>query len=292
MQTEPQARGTGWKSRLKHTVRRLIPLSLRKPLAVLINHQRWLDADKRAWWARQLIADFAERDRNAYHKFLWRHHLDYAETYEIAQRFGYENFNETRKLFFQELPSRLRDIGVDPARDIDSVFEVGCSSGYLLRYMETNVFPAATCIQGNDIDAYAVDSGNRLLRELGSRVEIFHADMEQLDELLRDRQYDFMLAAGVLLYLDQPSSARLVKLMLAHTRKMLAITALAHPEMDNAELRHSVPRERDQTWIHNVDTMITTAGGRLVARRWEGGKVVDGNTIYFLYAIPPSVSVH
>jgi len=62
-----------------------------------------------AWWARQLIADYAERDRNAYHKFLWLHHLDYAETYEIAQRFGYENFNETRKLFFQELPSRLKE---------------------------------------------------------------------------------------------------------------------------------------------------------------------------------------
>ncbi len=292
MQTEPRTRGTGWKSRFKHTVRRIIPLSLRKPLAVLINHQHWLDADKRGWWARQLIADFAERDRNAYHKFLWRHHLDYAETYEITRRFGYENFNETRKLFFKELPSRLRGIGVEPTRDIDSVFEVGCSSGYLLRHMETNVFPAATCIQGNDIDAYAVESGNRLLRELGSRVEIFHADMEQLDELLRDRQYDFMLAAGVLLYLDQPSAARLVKLMLAHTRKMLAITALAHPEMDNAELRHSVPRERDQTWIHNVDAMISAAGGRLVARRWEGGKVVDGNTIYFLYAVPPSVSVH
>ncbi|HEB59304.1 MAG TPA: class I SAM-dependent methyltransferase, partial [Gammaproteobacteria bacterium] len=228
----------------------------------------------------------AERDVNAYHKFMWRYHLDYAETYEIAQRFGYDNFNVTRKLFFRELPRRLRAVGLDARRDIHSVLEVGCSSGYLLRFMETDMFPAATCLQGIDIDAYAIDTGNHYLARIDSRIELLHADMDQLDELLGEKKFDFVLAAGILLYLDEPAATRLVELMMKHTRKMLAITALAHPEEDNATLEQSVPRQRDCTWIHNVDAMIRQAGGNLVARRWEGGKLIDGNTIYFLYATP------
>ena len=56
-----------------------------------------LEEDLRAWWAIQLLTDFAASDPNAYHNFLWANHLGYAKTYEIEQRFGYENFNESRK---------------------------------------------------------------------------------------------------------------------------------------------------------------------------------------------------
>jgi hypothetical protein len=32
--------------------------------------------------------------------------------------------------------------------------------------------------------------------------------------------------------------------------------------------------------------MVEQGGGRVVARRWGGGEVVDGNTIYFVLAEP------
>jgi hypothetical protein len=38
--------------------------------------------------------------------------------------------------------------------------------------------------------------------------------------------------------------------------------------------------------IHNIDRMIERAGGRVLWRRWEGARKVDGNTIYFLIAEP------
>jgi hypothetical protein len=94
----------------------------------------------------------------------------------------------------------------------------------------------------------------------------------------------------VLLYLDEPSAAKLVATMLRYTGKLLAITALAHQEVDNSRLDRSVPRARDGTWIHNVDRMIRDGGGRVVARRYEGAKLVDGNTVYFLYAVPAAAA--
>jgi SAM-dependent methyltransferase len=275
-----------WKSKVKSFIRSLVPLFIRKKLAICVNRQDWIASSSRGWWAQQLVVDYATNDINGYHKFLWKNHLSYAETYEVARRYGYSNFNETRKQFFTELPDRMKGIGINIKKDIESVFEVGCSSGYLLRHMETDVFPSANCIRGNDIDKYSVNEGNKCLDNMGSCIELYYSDMEHLDQLLGKDQYDFTLAAGVLLYLDQAAATRLIKIMLNYTRKMMAITALANPDEDNFKLDKSVPRKRDHTWIHNVDAMIEQAGGKVVSRRWEGSKVVDGNTIYFLFATP------
>jgi hypothetical protein len=65
---------------------------------------------------------------------------------------------------------------------------------------------------------------------------------------------------------------------------MIGFSGLAYPDGDNSELRRSVPRESDQTFVHNIDAMVLRAGGNIAARRWEGSKVVDGNTIYFVFA--------
>ena len=48
------------------------------------------------------------------------------------------------------------------ARSIKSIFDVGCSAGYLLRFMETELFPGATTLEGNDIDEYALANGRGL----------------------------------------------------------------------------------------------------------------------------------
>jgi SAM-dependent methyltransferase len=269
------------KRQIKKLVATGLPLPVRKALAIWVNRQAWIAPGNRSYWATELLHDFATADVNAYHKFLWRHHLAYAETYEIALRFGYDNLNETRK----ELPQRLAAAGLDARRDVRSVFEVGCSLGYLLRYMETDVFPDATRLEGIDIDVRAIEQGTKHLAELGSKVKLYSGDMEQMGAVLGESKFDLVLGSGVLLYLDEESAARFVATMLKFTGKLLVITALAHQDKDNKDLARSVPRGGDGTWIHNVDRMLSDAGARIVARRWQGG-LVDGNTIYFLYAVP------
>ena len=274
------------KAAIKQALIRCAPLGARKRLAIWINHSTWFSARNRAYWATQLLTDFAAREVNEYHKFLWTHHLAYAETYEVGQRFGYDKLNASRKALFAELPQRLRETGIGPPESIRSVFEVGCSLGYLLRYMETDVFVNAAELEGVDIDAHAIAAGSAHLRTLGSSVVLHEGDMESIDSLLGGRKFDVVLGSGVLLYLDEGAAQRLVGKLLEHTRKLLVITALAHPETDNCGLAVSEPRVRDGTWVHNVDRMVGANGGRVVARRWEGQRMLDGNTVYFVYAVP------
>jgi len=230
--------------------------------------------------------DWADKDPIGLHKFLWEHHLGYARTYAIETRFGYDNFNETRQIFFRELREHLIEAGVNPDTDIDSVFEVGCSLGYLLRYLETDVFPAAARLEGVDIDRKAVEEGLAYLHTLGSKVRLTRGDMEDLDDMLEGEIYDIMVCAGTLLYLDYEHAEALVERMFRHTGVLVALAGLAYEDCDNRDMEASVSRASDCTFIHNIDAMVASAGGQVVARRWEGGKMVDGNTVYFVFARP------
>jgi len=265
-------------------LRAVVPLPFRRGLAALVGRQRWLPG--RYWWAMELLRDYAERDPNGFHRFLWSHHLAYAESYEVERRFGPENLHPSRRLLFEDLTRILRAREVDPATAVRSVFEVGCSLGYLLRYLETEVFPAAERLEGNDIDRYAVAEGNRYLGRLGSKVRLSATDMSDLETLLDGQRYDVVLCAGVLMYLREQDAVPVVRSVLRHTDGMAVFAGLAHPERDNAELETSAVRERDDTFIHNIDRMVTEAGGTVVFHRWEGARQVDGNTIYFVFAQP------
>lgn len=275
---------TGLKRAFKNAARSLLPLSLRKHMAVWVDRQGWIGANRRYWWPLELVRDFAENDIDGYHKFLWANHLAYAATYEVEQRFGRENMNESRRMFFADLASLLSDVGIQPHRDVRSVFDVGCSLGYLLRHLETNMFTDATLLEGIDIDEYAIRQGTDYLQHAGSKIRLRCADMEELGLVMDDRVFDVIICAGVLMYLDRDSAAQVVNEMLKHTGKLLAISGLAHPEIDNSELQHSVTRESDRSFIHNIDSMVTEAGGRVIARRWEGDRIVDENTVYFVFA--------
>jgi SAM-dependent methyltransferase len=169
---------------------------------------------------------------------------------------------------------------------VKSAFEVGCSLGYLLRHLETGLFASAATLEGNDIDGYAIEAGSRKLQALGSRVRLHHADMANLDGVFGGRRFDVMFAAGVLMYLREPAAAEVVRAMLQHTARLAVFAGLAHPDADNRSLESSALRDRDGTWVHNIDAMVERAGGRVVARRWGGGDLVDGNTIYFVLAEP------
>jgi len=272
------------KQTVKGYTRSLIPLSVRKRLAVWLYHQKWLNYNRRSWWSQELIQDLASLNINDYHKFLWSNHLAYSAPYEISQKFGHENMQQSRIMLFSDLTEHLMRMSVNPSADIKSVFEVGCSLGYLLRYCETDIFPSATDIEGSDIDQYAIRIGSEYLRSIGSRVRLTCGDMEELNHLMNNKIYDVILCPGVLMYLHENAACQVVDVLLQHTGVMLALTGLAHPDIDNAELQHSVARDRDQSFIHNFDSMITKAGGQIVARRWGGSTVVDGHTIYFVFA--------
>ncbi|HYR07311.1 MAG TPA: class I SAM-dependent methyltransferase [Longimicrobium sp.] len=271
----------GLRAALKHRLRATLPLRVRMRLAVLAGRSRLPGAE---WWSAELVRDLAERDLNAYHRFLWSNHLAYAATYEPEQRFGAERVHPSRRLLFAELGRVLAERGVDPARDVRSVLEVGCSMGYLLRYAETHVFPAARVLDGVDIDGYAVERGRQVLHRAGSRVHLSVGDATTIDGRFSHPAYDVVLCAGVLMYLRPADAQAAVAAMLARTAGVLALAGLAHPETDNAGLAASVPRERDRTLVHNLDQMVEDAGGRVVARRWEGARQLSGNTIYFVFA--------
>lgn len=266
----------------KRALRAVVPVSVRERLAIWLGRQTWLAP--RHWWATELLRDVAERDPDAYHRFLWAHHLGYAETYEIPRRFGAGNVNETRRLLFADLQRFLVDRGMDPARGVRSVFEVGCSMGYLLRFLETDVFPGAVTLEGIDIDRYAVRAGGAWLAQQGSKVRIATADMAELAAVEGERRFDIVVCAGVLMYLRQDAAAGVVRAMLSRTDRVLVLAGLAHPERDNGEMAASDVRRKDGTFIHNFDAMVRAAGGRVSYRRWEGPRIVDGNTIYFVFA--------
>jgi len=270
----------------RHWIRSAVPLSIRQGLAILVGRQHWLK--RRYWWAMELLRDYAERDPNEFHRFLWTHHLGYAETYEIERRFGEDRIHPTRRMLFDDLARVLRERGVDPEREIGSVFEVGCSLGYLLHHLETGLFRSADVLEGIDIDRYAIESGSAHLATLRSRVRLHQGDMGELEEKLRERRFDVVLCAGVLMYLQEGQAGAVVTSILRHTGKVAVFAGLAAPERDNRELAASVPRVRDGTFVHNIDRMVERAGGQVVFRRWEGAREVDGNTIYFVLAAPPS----
>lgn len=99
-----------------------------------------------------------------------------------------------------------------------------------------------------------------------------------------------ILCAGTLLYLPEDDARGLVRSILHHTGVVAAFAGLAHPDRDNAVLTSSAKRDRDATFIHDIDGMVRDAGGRVVWRRWEGPRIVDANTIYFVFARPTSTA--
>ena len=88
------------------------------------------------------------------------------------------------------------------------------------------------------------------------------------------------------MYLKEAEAAGMVRAMLSHSRVMVAMAGLAHPVLDNAALDCSDVRNRDQTFIHNLDGMVKNGGGSVLARRWEGDRQLEGQTIYFVFAAP------
>lgn len=259
-----------------------LPLGLRKRMALWMKRQAWIP--ERGWRAARLLGDLARSDPDAYHRFLWSHHLAYAESYEPGQRFGAANLRPERRLLFEDLRSFLRGQGVTPESDIRSVLEVGCSLGHLLHYMETSVFPGAARLEGFDIDRQAIEAGNAWLRTQGSRVRLQSADMVSIDSALEpQRRYDVVVCAGVLMYLREEPATEVLAAMLRRAERLVVLSGLSHPEHDNSRLAHSVPRDTDGAFRHNFDAMAARAGARVLFRRWSAAAPRGWNPPYFVF---------
>lgn len=275
-------------SRLKNWVRFGLPFAWRAQLAIWVNRHPRLFPDH---LAVGLIRDLQWRDPTAFHKFLWTHHfMGYARWYDSQDAlFSVERMEPSRQEFFKDLPAALADAGVK-AGDVRSVLEIGCSLGYLLRYIETAVFPQSDQLVGLDIDAEAIRKGRAHLQDAGSRVRLIPGDMEELDRLVPEHAFDVVYAAGVLSYLDEPSATAMVARLLARTRGLLALVGLACTTRNNRELERSeLSPNHTAQWIHNFEAMVARAGGRVVRTRWEGAKEYNLQTICFVFAVPAPV---
>lgn len=278
-------RSLGLKHLAKNAFWGAVPLSVRKKAAIQISRSPLISHDRRLRLSMLAVGDLARRDNGAFHKFLWSHHLAYAQYYAAGDRFT-NPIEASRIAFFEDLESHLRGLGIEPAA-IDSVLDVGCSVGNNLRHLEQKVFPSARTLCGVDIDAGAVADGMGYLRSEGSRIRLVVGDMEDLDAALGADLYDVVFCSGVLLYLEESRAAAVVAAMLRRARVLCGFASLANPGRDNRELERSAGRAWDASHVHNVDAMVAAAGGRVVARRWEQGTLEDGRqTIYFVFAAP------
>jgi cyclopropane fatty-acyl-phospholipid synthase-like methyltransferase len=272
---------------LKDVLRSAVPMPARMRLAAWITRQPWLPA--RDYVAVGLIRDLQARDPKLFHKFAWANHLmAYAQWYDSEEAlFAAERLEASRVELFRDLSTVLEELKLPPG-EVGSILEAGCSQGYLLRHLETHLFPNARDIVGVDIDAPAIEKGQRFLAAAGSRVRLVAGDMEQLDTLLGPRRYDITMAAGVLSYLDEDDAARMVSRLLARTGRVLVLAGLACTVRNNNELARSElsPGHAGQ-WIHNFEALVARAGGRVVRSRWEGAKQYNFQTICFVFATPP-----
>ena len=267
--------------KLIRAARPAIPLPIRK---TLVRRSYGLGPAIHHVILTELLADLRHDDPSAFHRFLWSNHLDYARTYEVDQRYGEINIAASRRVLLAELVRILRERGLNAAVDVHSVFDVGCSLGHLLRFAETDVFLAATKLEGLDIDSSAVEKGNGYLRSARSRVRVHAGDVMESPQVMCGQSYDVVLCCGVLMYVDEGQACEVIKTMLQHTRLLAGIITLAHPTLPNSQLERPAVRESDGSFIHNLDRLVQVAGGRVLSR-W---RVDEYSPAYGVIVEPPN----
>lgn len=270
----------------KKLVRKALPLEMRKRAAIRINKQKWISG--RGHLALGLVRDLSVSDPKAFHKFLWENHIaGYAGWYDDSRSlFDFSKMEPSRVEFFKDLTAVIKGQGLAPA-DFRSALDVGCSQGYLLRYIETELFPNAHVLAGIDIDAKAIEKGAKHLKNLGSCVRLASGDMESIGRLLGDEKFDLVFAAGVLSYLNEADAQKVVNEMMRRAGRLIALVGIADKDADNNTLASSkLSPDHTQQWIHNFETLIKKAGGSVVFSRWEGARLFNHQTLNMVFATP------
>jgi hypothetical protein len=264
---------------------RALPLSARKAIVSSRICRTWRGGFE---VSIGLLDDLRRRDPEGLHRLLWSNHLAYAGSYEVSKRFGASNLNPSRLLLFSEIVEHLCSQGLNPLVDIRSIFEVGCSVGHLLRHLEVDVFPSAQVLHGLDIDEYAIEAGMHHLRSVNSRAKLYAADVTAAGQIMGHHAYDVILCCGVLMYMSEAIAEHTIRVMLSHASRLMAIICLAHPESTEATSEASVTRSHDGAFLHNVERMITRAGGRIVRSKWVGTETSGSSPSYLILAEPPT----
>lgn len=270
----------------KALARKALPLEMRKRAAIKINKQKWISGSGHL--ALGLVRDLSVNDPKAFHKFLWENHIaGYAQWYDDSRfLFDFSKMEPSRVEFFNDLRYVIKDIGLATA-DFSSALDVGCSQGYLLRYIETELFPDAQDLVGIDIDAKAVEKGAAHLKNLASKVRLASGDMESIGKLLGDRKFDLVFAAGVLSYLNEADAQKVVNEMMRRTGRLIALVGIADKDADNNTLASSkLSPDHTQQWSHNFETLIKKAGGSVVFSRWYGARLFNCQTLNMVFATP------
>jgi len=271
-------------SKGKENIRKLFPLPMRKNLSIWISRKKWLSS--KDYWSAGIIRDLMSNNPKEFHKFIWSNHIRCAaKHYDSDSLFIIEKMEPTRIELFNDLRTVMEDLGIEPGKDIHSVLEVGCSLGYLLRFIETDIMPDVKELVGVDIDRHAIEKGSRYLSRNGSKVCLIHGDMEDLEDTVAGRFFDFTFAAGVLSYLNHEDALKIVRGMLRRTNKIMALVGLANPSFHNKELSISrCSEDHNYQWIHNFEALVEEAGGRVVKSRWEGTKLYNYQSLYYVFA--------
>jgi len=269
-----------WKPMAQGAIRRIAAmLSLVLPLSIrqaLVANRKWTRLPGGFEVSMGLLDDLRRHNPDALHRFLWSNHLAYAMSYEIAQRFQTRDLNSSRRILFENITGHLRSRGLDPRRKIGSVFEVGCSLGYLLRHLEVDVFPSASILHGLDIDSYAVETGTSHLQSLQSRVRLFSADMAATERVMGNQIYDVVICCGVLMYVNEETARHVVRTMLQHARHLVGLICLAQTSLHPPRGR-SATRASDGAFVHDVESMIQQAGGKVVSSTWIGSSITGSS---------------
>ncbi|HWB82544.1 MAG TPA: class I SAM-dependent methyltransferase [Bryobacteraceae bacterium] len=239
----------------------LLPLEIRKGLVLRIERLkfRWVPD-----FSIGILEDLRRHDPEALHRFLWSNHLAYAATYEPKKKFEASSLNPTRQLLFRQIVDYYRSSGLNPQEQIRSVFEVGCSLGYLLRYLELYVLPAAAPLHGIDIDRYAVRTGMSYLQSVNSKVQLFDADVAKIGEATGNQQYDLVLSCGVLMYLNKKTAKATLQKMFALSRRLVGIICTAH-QGDGGATLNSETRKSDGAYLHDMHSMIRESGHYIIS---------------------------
>jgi SAM-dependent methyltransferase len=258
-----------------------LPFSARR---ALVARMKWTRLPGWFEFCMGMLDDLRRHNPDALHGFLWSNHLAYAKSYEISDRFGASNVNPSRRILFDDITGHLRSRGLDPRRDIRSVFEVGCSMGYLLRHLEVEVFPSSSTLHGLDIDSYAIETGQKHLRSVQSRVKLHLTDMAAAEDVMGNRIYDVVICCGALMYVNESRAAHVVRTMLLHSGHLVGLICLAQTGQGHASRQRSETRVSDGAFIHDVDGMIHRAGGRVLSSKWIGSSTSGSSPAYVILA--------
>jgi SAM-dependent methyltransferase len=258
---------------------RTLPLTIRQTLVAFIGRRK-LPAPFRFEFAMGMLADLRRRDPVALHRFLWSNHLAYAARYEVPHTFGASKINPTRHALFNSISAQLRSRGLDEGTDVRSVLEIGCSQGYLLRYLETTIFRSATILHGLDLDAYAIRTGSAHLDSVGSRVKLFAADMETAESTIGSKTYDVVLCCGVLMYVNASIAEKVVRMMFARAVHLVGLICLAPLEGQCGV------RTTDGAFVHDMHPLIDKAGGNVLSSRWIGTDTSGSSPSHTIVAEP------